>query len=121
MKRNILSILLLVGLGLIVKAEPQAWMSSDTRSFDCGETITIKAIPHNGYKFIQWDDGDKENPRTIELTSNAQTSYTARFEVATAVDEVHSTLPKARKVLIEDKLFIILDNQLYDATGKRVK
>ena len=121
MKRNILSILLLLGLGTIVQAEPQAWLNSDKQSFDCGQTITIQAFPDGGYKFTQWDDGDTNNPRTIELTGNVQTSYTAHFEVATAVDDVRSTLPKARKVLIKDKLFIILDNQLYDATGKRVK
>ena len=121
MKRNILSILLLFGLGLIVKAEPQAWMSSETRSFDCGETIQIQAIANNGYEFTQWEDGDKTNPRTIELTNNAPTSYKAIFSVATAVDEVQSTLLKARKVLIEDKLFIMLGDQLYDATGRRVK
>ena len=121
MKRNTLSILLLLGLGLIVKAEPQAWMSSETRSFDCGETIIIHAIANNGYEFTRWEDGDTNNPRTIELTNDAPTSYKAIFSVATAVDEVQSTLPKARKVLIDDKLFIILDNQLYDVTGKRVK
>ena len=121
MKRNILSILLLLGFGLIVKAEPQAWMSSDTRSFDCGQTIKIRAVPDGGYEFTQWEDGDTSNPRIIELTNDTPTSYKALFSIATAVDEVQGTLPKARKVLIEDKLFIILDDHLYDATGKRVK
>lgn len=121
MKRNILSILLLLGLGAIVQAEPQAWLNSDTKSFECGQTIQIEAIPDDGYQFVQWEDGDRTNPRTIELSSTGKTSYTASFSVATAVDDVRSTLPKARKVLIEDKLFIILDNQLYDATGKRVR
>jgi hypothetical protein len=41
---------------------------------------TIEAIPNTGYRFIQWNDGNKENPRTITLTQD--TSFIATFAVS---------------------------------------
>jgi len=38
---------------------------------------TIQAIPHNGYYFYTWNDGDTNNPRIIHLISD--TSLTALF------------------------------------------
>ena len=121
MKRNILSILLLCGLGTIVQANPQTWLSSDSRSFNCGQIILIAAQAETGYEFTQWNDGNKDNPRTI--TASNDKTYIAQFKQssATTIDDVNETAPKARKVLIEDKLLIILDDRVYDTTGKRVR
>ncbi len=38
----------------------------------------ISATPDTDYCFIQWDDGNTENPRTVNV--NADTTYTAIFE-----------------------------------------
>lgn len=40
---------------------------------------SINAIPYEGYKFVQWTDGNTDNPRTITLTQD--TSFTAIFAV----------------------------------------
>jgi hypothetical protein len=44
-------------------------------------------------------------------------------EVATGVESTSGSLDrsKAKKLLIEDKMFIIVNGMLYDATGKVVK
>lgn len=42
-------------------------------------TITLQAVPDYGYHFIQWSDGNTNNPRTIVLTQD--TSFTAEFAV----------------------------------------
>ena len=39
--------------------------------------ITFLAKPNNGYHFVQWADGNKDNPRTIYLTQD--TVFTAEF------------------------------------------
>ena len=39
--------------------------------------ITITASANYGYHFTQWNDGNKENPRTVTVTENA--IYTASF------------------------------------------
>ena len=41
----------------------------------CGNTITATA--NEGYHFVQWNDGDTENPRVLNLTTDA--AFTAQF------------------------------------------
>ena len=42
-----------------------------------GATVTIEAIPRQGYVFTAWNDGNRENPRTITVAGNA--TYIASF------------------------------------------
>lgn len=120
MKRTILSLLLLCGFGVIVQAEPLGWVKSDTQPFQCGQTIKIAAQAEANFEFDKWNDGNTENPREVEVSSEA--IYTAYFKAATptANEEIPSA-PVARKVLIDNKLYILVDDILYDATGKRVR
>lgn len=41
-------------------------------------TATLTATPNAGYSFVKWDDGVKDNPRTVTVTADA--TYTAIFE-----------------------------------------
>ncbi len=41
------------------------------------DTILLTAIPNNGYQFIQWNDGNTQNPRTIVVTNSM--TYIANF------------------------------------------
>ena len=50
-----------------------------------GNAITIVATPKEGYHFAGWNDGAKENPRS--LTATKDTSIIAIFEVHTAVTD----------------------------------
>lgn len=45
--------------------------------FTLGQTTTLTAVPNSGYHFVQWQDGNTSNPRTITVTANAE--YTAYF------------------------------------------
>ena len=42
-------------------------------------TASLAATPAEHYHFMQWNDGNTQNPRTITVTGNA--SYTAEFEI----------------------------------------
>ena len=54
-----------------------------------GATATIAAIPASDYKFVQWNDGNTENPRQITVTENC--IYVATFEkISTAISEVEN-------------------------------
>ena len=46
--------------------------------FKEGEKVSLIAIPAMGYRFVQWSDGNTQNPREITVSSNA--SYAATFE-----------------------------------------
>lgn len=40
-------------------------------------TAVIQAIPHTGCEFVEWQDGNTENPRTLQVAGDA--AYTAQF------------------------------------------
>ena len=42
----------------------------------------ISATPNNGYHFVQWNDGNTDNPRTVTLSSDS--TFTATFAVTPA-------------------------------------
>ncbi len=44
-----------------------------------GAEVTIEAIPNAGRAFVEWNDGNTENPRTIILTQD--TAFSARFSI----------------------------------------
>ena len=45
-----------------------------------GQTVTLTATPKDCYKFVQWNDGNTTNPRTVTVQGTA--TYTATFEEA---------------------------------------
>ena len=44
-----------------------------------GETATLTAIPNEGYRFVGWEDGSTDNPRTLVIEQD--TSLVAYFEI----------------------------------------
>jgi len=64
---------------ITVTANNSAWGTVEgSGSFIEGSTTTISATPNEGYHFVEWHDGNTENPRTITVIENA--TYTANFE-----------------------------------------
>ena len=55
-------------------------------SFLENTTTTISATPNQGYHFVQWQDGNTDNPRTITVT--ADMTYTATFAEGVGIDQV---------------------------------
>lgn len=43
----------------------------------CDTMAQVSAYPYEGYHFVQWSDGNTDNPRTIVLTQD--TTFTAEF------------------------------------------
>lgn len=43
-----------------------------------GSTATITAVPNAGYRFVQWDDQNTDNPRSVVV--NEDLTFTATFE-----------------------------------------
>lgn len=52
-------------------------------SCDKNEAV-IEAVPNWGYHFVQWNDGNTDNPRSVTVTENV--TFTAEFDKGTAVD-----------------------------------
>ena len=50
---------------------------SGSGTYNHNSTATLTATPYYGYHFVQWQDGNTQNPRTVVVTDSAQ--YTAQF------------------------------------------
>ena len=48
---------------------------------DYGKTITLRAVPNDGYRFVKWSDGVTTVSRNVTPTSDM--SFTAEFKLAT--------------------------------------
>ncbi len=61
--------------------------SADDFNFECGKSVEVTITPQTGYHFVNWSDGNTENPRIIfmdqdsTLTANiAINTYTVVFK-----------------------------------------
>jgi len=73
-------------------------------TFDEGEEVTLTAEPNSRYCFIEWNDGNTDNPRTITATSDI--TYVAEFS-RTAHLSVDTTATS----------FLTIDNHTFYASG----
>ena len=62
---------------IIVDVNDNAMGIVEVNNSACG--CQISAIPNAGYRFVEWSDGNIDNPRSLELTQN--TSLVANFEI----------------------------------------
>ena len=51
---------------------------SGSGTYNHNSTAILTATPYYGYHFVQWQDGNTDNPRTVIVTDSAQ--YTAQFD-----------------------------------------
>lgn len=69
---------------------------SGSGNYNYGTTATLTATPFYGYHFVQWNDGNTENPRTIVVT--ADTAYSATFAINNYTVTLSSNSPTAGSV-----------------------
>ena len=84
-----------------------------------GTKATITATPNAGYYFVQWSDGNKDNPREITVTDNA--AYTAEFAVCQSVEKLlQITIEKGESYIFAGKTLTAAGtyvDSLHTATG----
>lgn len=66
---------------MVSTANPDMGSVSGGGSYSHNATVTLTATPFAGYHFVQWNDGNTDNPRYITATENA--SYIAQFAINT--------------------------------------
>lgn len=70
----------------VVSADDNMGTVTGSGTYNAYTTTTITATPYDGYRFVQWQDGNTEHIRTITVTSNA--TYTAYFDATNGIDDV---------------------------------
>ena len=88
-----------------------------------GTEVTITATPNEGYRFVSWNDGNTNNPRTIKITENA--TYIAIFEEGVGIEsrDILSELtfyPNPTSGTITFNRTDITKIEVMDAMGKMV-
>lgn len=93
---------------------------SQTPTCDNEYTIIVKANPREGYHFYQWSDGNKDNPRTIQLTDH--TYLIAEFlNGADGLKSIEQESLSPSKLLRDGNVYIRRNGKTYTLQGQEVK
>ncbi len=63
-------------------ANPAQGSVEGSGAYAYGSEVTLKATGATGYHFVEWSDGETDNPRTVTV-NDYNNSYTAYFEINT--------------------------------------
>jgi hypothetical protein len=76
-------------------------------------SVTIEAITNTGYRFVKWDDGITQNPRTVIVLSD--TSFMTIFEAAIGITDLEISTITIYPNPATDHIHIILPENVSDA------
>ena len=80
--------------------------------YTCDTEVTLTAIPNEGYRFLSWNDGNEDNPRTI--TVGGDSTFVASFRALhtiTASAGANGTISPSGEITLDDG-----DDQSYTIT-----
>jgi hypothetical protein len=91
--------------------------------YEEGTVVTLTAVANTGFVFSHWTiDGEviNDNPMTITVDGDIVIGAIFKTSVTTDVDNVENTL-QVEKLIINDRVYIRINDQLYTLTGARVQ
>lgn len=85
--------------------------------YNYGAQAVVTAIPLDGYHFVQWSDGNTDNPRTIIVESDITLS--AITEISPIEDAILNVnaIETCNKILQDGQLILIRKGKQYTVTG----
>ena len=90
-------------------------------TYDYGTEVTIEAIANVGYLFVQWSDGNTENPRTIVVTEDVELQAEFKEDGKTFVDNVDGS---SVMIYVQDGVLYVegaeTDYYVLDAAGRLI-
>ncbi len=105
----------------VESAAPEMGQTSGGGVYAPNATAVITATPKGSNRFLQWDDGNTDNPRKVKVTGNR--TYIALFVgghgTPTYIGDQSDT-NSTYKVLIGNRIYLVRDGMIYDATGRRI-
>ncbi len=113
-----------VGFLLSLKSEDEAMGSVQiTQESTCEDNQAIfEAQPASGYKFVAWNDGNTDNPRTVEIIDDVE--YIATFEKSgstTAINDIAiENISGVQKILENGTIYILRNGEKYTVDGRKV-
>lgn len=105
----------------VESATPEMGKVSGGGVYAPNATAVITATPKGSNRFLQWDDGNTDNPRKVKVTGNR--TYIALF-VGGALTPTYigdqSDANSTYKILIGNQIYLVRNGVIYDATGRRI-
>ncbi len=92
-------------------------------SVEAGKTVTLKAVPASGYRFVRFEDGGTNiTTKEYDVTVTKNINITAVFEKnGGAIENVSASGASAEKIFHEGHIYILRDGNIYTITGSKVK
>ena len=92
--------------------------------YEFGTEVTITATPNQGYRFVSWNDGNTDNPRTITVTEDA--TYIATFEENVGIENIDilselAFYPNPTSGIITFNRSDIMKVEVLDAMGRTLE
>ena len=84
-----------------------------------GEQVTVSATPNKGYEFVQWSDGNTDNPRSWIVTEDV--SLSAIFQQVTALPQTTAASQETQKVVKDGQVLILRNGKAYDMLGQEIR
>ena len=82
--------------------------------------VNCVAVPYDGYEFVSWDNGIKDNPYILTITEDI--TLIAMFQpIGEGLFDTKEQASSPRKVLENGQLFILRGEKGYTLTGQEVK
>ena len=105
-----------------LSANPSMGSVTGGGTYPMGASVVLTALPFDGYRFVQWQDSDNTNPRTITVTGDA--TYIATFE-ATQPEGIEAVASDYSITTLAGRIVSIsgADNQqidIYDIVGRHI-
>ena len=87
--------------------------------YQIGDTVTLTAIPNDGYCFVRWSNDVENNPYTFVISENIMLS--AEFTIEQTAVENITTNENIQKILRDGQLLILRDDKTYNIVGQIVE
>ena len=82
--------------------------------------VNCVAVPYDGYEFVSWDNGIKDNPYILTITEDI--TLIAMFQpIGEGLFDTKEQASSPRKVLHNGQILILRGEKVYTLTGQEVK
>ena len=88
-----------------------------------GDTVTLTAIPNNGYRFVRWSNEVEDNPYTFVISDNVTLSAEFEAVIPSSLENTNSQSPMSnyQKIIRDGQLLILRDGKTYNVMGAEIQ
>ena len=86
-----------------------------------GDTVTLTAIPNEGYRFVRWSNEVVDNPYTFVISDNVTLSAEFESFIPSSIENSQSPISNSQKIMRDGQLIILRDGKTYTIMGQEIE